>query len=170
MGPGGQFLPPMPPMNLQAAAAAAAAAAASNPNLVPHKQLSLPMNLPVPMPLMNNIPLTAEEVEKLKNNEERRPWTKEEDRKVLELVKKYGTKKWSLVGSLLDGRTGKQCRERWHNHLNPNINKQQWSAEEDLLIIDAHKRLGSRWSEIAKLLVRLQTKSLLLVLCNSNSM
>jgi myb-related protein len=44
--------------------------------------------------------------------DERRPWTKDEDVKVLDLVKKYGTKKWSLVGSCLEGRTGKQCRER----------------------------------------------------------
>ena len=82
--------------------------------------------------------------------DERRPWTKEEDAKVTELVGKYGTKKWSLVGSCLEGRTGKQCRERWHNHLNPGIKKDGWREEEDLLIIESHKKLGSRWSEIAK--------------------
>eukprot|EP00457_Paulinella_chromatophora_P004830 gb/GEZN01004843.1/.p1 GENE.gb/GEZN01004843.1/~~gb/GEZN01004843.1/.p1 ORF type:complete len:620 (-),score=53.37 gb/GEZN01004843.1/:34-1869(-) len=86
------------------------------------------------------------------DDEDRRPWTKAEDAKVLSLVKQYGTKKWSLVGSFLHGRTGKQCRERWHNHLNPNIKKDTWRTDEDLTIIDMHKRLGSRWSEIAKLL------------------
>ncbi len=39
---------------------------------------------------------------------DRRPWTKEEDISVLDLVSRYGTKKWSLIGSHLDGRTGKQ--------------------------------------------------------------
>ncbi len=29
-------------------------------------------------------------------------------------------------------RSGKQCRERWHNHLDPNINKDTWTDEEGI--------------------------------------
>mmetsp|Transcript_8536 Transcript_8536/g.21963 ORF Transcript_8536/g.21963 Transcript_8536/m.21963 type:complete len:576 (+) Transcript_8536:236-1963(+) len=80
------------------------------------------------------------------------PWTKEEDDKVVELVKKYGPKRWSLIAGHLKGRIGKQCRERWHNHLHPGIKKDPWTQEEDRLILDAHATLGNKWAEIAKLL------------------
>lgn len=80
------------------------------------------------------------------------PWTKEEDDRVVELVAKYGPKRWSLIAKHLRGRIGKQCRERWHNHLNPDIKKCAWTEEEDTKIYMLHKKMGNRWAEIAKYL------------------
>lgn len=80
------------------------------------------------------------------------PWTKEEDDKVIELVNLYGAKKWTLIAKKLKGRIGKQCRERWHNHLNPDINKSAWTDEEENTIIRAHTDLGNQWAKIAKIL------------------
>ncbi|KAL2651021.1 hypothetical protein R1flu_019149 [Riccia fluitans] len=80
------------------------------------------------------------------------PWTKEEDDRIMELVGKYGAKKWSVIAQNLPGRIGKQCRERWHNHLNPNIKRDAWTQQEDLALIQAHQIYGNKWAEIAKFL------------------
>lgn len=71
---------------------------------------------------------------------------------MIELVQKFGPKRWSLIAKHLRGRLGKQCRERWHNHLNPDIKKTAWSEAEDKLLLDLHGRMGNRWAEMAKFL------------------
>lgn len=68
----------------------------------------------------------------------------------MDLVKSYGAKKWSFIASHLPGRISKQCRERWHNQLNPDVNKSPWSEEEDNIIIETHQKVGNSWAEIAK--------------------
>ncbi|XP_057982338.1 transcription factor MYB118-like [Malania oleifera] len=77
-------------------------------------------------------------------------WTPEEDRLLVQLVEQYGMKKWSIIAKMLNGRVGKQCRERWHNHLRPDIRKDIWTEEEDKMLVQAHKDLGNKWAEIAK--------------------
>ncbi|OAY83558.1 Myb-related protein 3R-1, partial [Ananas comosus] len=79
-------------------------------------------------------------------------WTHEEDNKLIHLVKKHGQSKWSIIANFLPGRIGKQCRERWHNHLNPEIKKDAWTEEEEIKLINAHRVHGNKWAEIAKLL------------------
>ena len=80
----------------------------------------------------------------------KRSWTEEEDLKLTEAVGKLGPHNWSVVARYMSGRKGKQCRERWFNHLRPSVRKGQWSAEEDQLIFQGVAELGMRWSEIVK--------------------
>ncbi|KAA8521131.1 hypothetical protein F0562_011716 [Nyssa sinensis] len=80
------------------------------------------------------------------------PWTKEEDDHILKLVEKYGCKKWSVIAKSLPGRIGKQCRERWHNHLDPAIKKDAWTKEEESILTYYHKIYGNKWAELARLL------------------
>mmetsp|Transcript_15701 Transcript_15701/g.24569 ORF Transcript_15701/g.24569 Transcript_15701/m.24569 type:complete len:697 (-) Transcript_15701:12-2102(-) len=81
------------------------------------------------------------------------PWSADEDEQIVAMVTHYGPKKWSQIASHLKGRTGKQCRERWHNHLNPNINKSKsWSKAEDRIILESHIQFGNKWAEIARML------------------
>lgn len=60
-------------------------------------------------------------------NVRKKPWTDNEDNLVRTLVQKYGPQRWSFIAKFVPGRLGKQCRERWHNHLNPKILKSEWS-------------------------------------------
>ncbi|KAJ0981392.1 hypothetical protein J5N97_009647 [Dioscorea zingiberensis] len=85
-----------------------------------------------------------------KSNLVRGQWTLEEDRMLAKLVEKHGLRKWSHIAKNLQGRVGKQCRERWHNHLRPNIKKDTWSEEEDRTLIQIHREVGNKWAEIAK--------------------
>lgn len=80
------------------------------------------------------------------------PWTAEEDSTITRLVAEVGANKWSYIAKHLPGRIGKQCRERWFNHLNPEINKEPWTEEEERILQDAHARIGNKWALIAKYL------------------
>ena len=62
-----------------------------------------------------------------------------------------GSLKYRLTRAL-ENRVGKQCRERWNNHLAPDIKRGSWSTEEEDTFIRAHGELGNKWSDIAKLL------------------
>lgn len=80
------------------------------------------------------------------------PWTPEEDNIVKENVKLHGLKCWSYIAKKLNGRLGKQCRERWFNHLDPNISKLPWSKDEDKIILEQRLIKGNKWAQIAKML------------------
>jgi myb proto-oncogene protein len=79
-------------------------------------------------------------------------WTPTEDQCIIQWIQTNGPTKWAALAELLPGRIPKQCRERWCNHLDPNIRKDPWTIEEDQIIVYALPQLGTKWAEIAKLL------------------
>ena len=82
----------------------------------------------------------------------RKQWTQQQDDTVRQLVQLHGTRSWNLVAQHLPGRTGKQCRERWHNHLDHDIRKDAWSIEEDRMLLELHQKFGNKWADITKYL------------------
>lgn len=80
------------------------------------------------------------------------PFTPEEDRIVLEYVEKYGATNWPRLAAMLGQRSPKQCRERWYNNLDPSLSRKPWTREEDLLILEQQRLIGSKWSTISKYL------------------
>ncbi|KAI3687846.1 hypothetical protein L1987_81549 [Smallanthus sonchifolius] len=77
-------------------------------------------------------------------------WSKFEDRLLVQLVEQYGESSWARIAERLPLRMGKQCRDRWHNCLRPNIMKTSWYEEDDKLLISLHKQFGNRWADIAR--------------------
>jgi gas vesicle protein len=88
-------------------------------------------------------------------------WTREvrfikEDNLLYEFVIERKIRKWTKIANALSEnlggqpRSGKQCRERWHNHLDPDIKKDVWSKEEKSQIFELQKKFGNRWSKISK--------------------
>lgn len=77
------------------------------------------------------------------------PWTIEEDCILNKWVRENGPRKWSQCADMIKGRSGKQCRERWFNTLNPNVKKGNWTAKEDYLIFKLFSDYGSKWSKIS---------------------
>jgi hypothetical protein len=66
------------------------------------------------------------------------------------MVLEHGAKGWNYIASTLPGRVGKQCRERWHNHLDPGITKEKWTLEEDKKLMNLFLKFGKKWSLIAR--------------------
>ncbi|EFN58130.1 hypothetical protein CHLNCDRAFT_20303, partial [Chlorella variabilis] len=77
----------------------------------------------------------------------------QEDDLLRQLIKEYGPKNWSIIANGIKGRSGKSCRLRWCNQLNPEVKKDPFSQWEDAVIIMAHQKHGNAWARISKLLV-----------------
>ncbi|THU53161.1 hypothetical protein C4D60_Mb10t11480 [Musa balbisiana] len=77
-------------------------------------------------------------------------WTSQEDDLLREHIALHGTDNWTSIAALFKDKTSRQCRRRWYTYLNSECKKGGWSAEEDMLLCEAQKIFGNRWTEIAK--------------------
>ncbi|KAL8209109.1 hypothetical protein R6Q57_008521 [Mikania cordata] len=79
-------------------------------------------------------------------------WSPEEDEKLFSYISIHGRDGcWSSIPKLAGlHRSGKSCRLRWINYLQPGLKRGSFSPQETMLIINLHNQLGNKWSEIAK--------------------
>jgi hypothetical protein len=77
-------------------------------------------------------------------------WLAEEDRKLFEVVSAVGVGHWDKVATFFENRSGKQCRERWLNHVCPEVKKSPWTAEEDEMILKLVEDHGPKWAFVAR--------------------
>lgn len=75
-------------------------------------------------------------------------WGKEEDQKLIQAYAKHG-KNWKLIAKELKNRSGKQVRDRFLNSLNPLLNKNKFTEEEDKRLLVLYEKYGPTWSKIA---------------------
>jgi hypothetical protein len=97
----------------------------------------------------------AKKSRRIKKKKQRKPkkiWSEQEDQRLLYLISQYGAAKWSVIAAHMEGRQGKQCRERWHNHLNPSISKEPWNDQEEWTLFLLHKLYGNKWAVLTQLI------------------
>nr|KYP51102.1 Transcription factor MYB44 [Cajanus cajan] len=77
-------------------------------------------------------------------------WRPAEDEKLRELVERYGPHNWNAIAEKFRGRSGKSCRLRWFNQLDPRINRSPFTEEEEERLLASHRIHGNRWAVIAR--------------------
>jgi hypothetical protein len=88
-------------------------------------------------------------------NERTGRWTAVEDNKLKDAAQTHG-KDWGNVAAMVPGRTNRQCSSRWHNILDPSIDRTNgrtcnWTTAEDSKLKDAVQTHGKKWDAAAAL-------------------
>jgi hypothetical protein len=73
-----------------------------------------------------------------------------EDEKLRRLVEALGTSNWGPISQQMGTKNPRQCRERWCNYLDPQLNTADWNSEEDALLLRKYFELGAKWVKIAR--------------------
>eukprot|EP00980_Cylindrotheca_fusiformis_P011792 scaffold2816_cov121-Cylindrotheca_fusiformis.AAC.8 len=85
-------------------------------------------------------------------------WKNSEDEILKAAVQKYGKQQWARVASLLNRKSAKQCKARWHEWLDPSVRKVEWSREEEEKLLHLAKLMPAQWKTIGPLVGRTATQ------------
>jgi myb proto-oncogene protein len=77
-------------------------------------------------------------------------FTLQQDQIIIKLVGNNPNPNWTEIAKQVPGKTGRQCRERWHQVLDPNVNSGPWTFAEDNLLYELHQKFPKDWVKIAE--------------------
>lgn len=83
------------------------------------------------------------------NKRPKKAFTEEEDRTIRFVVSTYGSKDWNMIATFVDGRTAKQCRDRYMNYLKPGLTNFEWTQNEDKFLLQLYFKYGPKWAQIS---------------------
>lgn len=89
----------------------------------------------------------------LQPNIKKSAWTAEEDKLLIEFFTKHGPK-WSTFSRQIPGRTDDACSKRYREALDPNLKREEWTPEEDEMLMDAYNSIGGKWGQVGQRLQR----------------
>ena len=78
----------------------------------------------------------------------RTKFTAVEDALIIDIARKMTEIDWKTVAEILGTRTPRQCRERYHNYLAPNVSNKNWTPEDDKLLEEQYLIFGPQWAKI----------------------
>ena len=81
-------------------------------------------------------------------------WKNTEDEILKAAVMKYGKNQWARIASLMSRKSGKQCKCRWYEWLDPSIKKTEWTRTEDEKLLHLAKLMPTQWRTIAPIVGR----------------
>lgn len=76
-------------------------------------------------------------------------FTEAEDKKLIDLVKKYGTRNWNLISKKMRNKAPRQCHARFMNYVNPQLNHGDWTKEDEELLLQKFDEIGPKWTNLA---------------------
>ncbi|KAG5948454.1 hypothetical protein E4U60_001875 [Claviceps pazoutovae] len=88
----------------------------------------------------------------VKVTHKRGPWSSYEDYLLMSRVRKGGARNWVGISDYIGTRSAKQCRERYHQSLNPSLNHDPITRKEGQIILDWVAQSGAQWAQIARYL------------------
>ena len=77
-----------------------------------------------------------------------RRFTESEDQMLMYAISKYGSANWNVIARLVPNRNARQCYERWANYLSPFIKRDEWTKEEDAILLQKYQEYQMKWTKI----------------------